>query len=72
MAGIFSSHEQAAPKAYEHQPFPSVRYHRSGTTQLVHSEDEHDALVADPDWSDTPAAFDAEVPAAKKSSKKKD
>lgn len=45
--------------SYVHQPFPSVRYHRSGKTALVHSEEHHDELLAsDPDnWADTPAAF---------------
>jgi hypothetical protein len=58
--------KDAAAKPYEHQPYPSVRYHRSGATQLVHSDDEHDTLTADPDWADTPAAFaePAEAPIA--------
>lgn len=74
MAGILSNREQAAQKPYEHQPYPSVRYHRSGATQLVHSDEDHDALMAEGEWSDTPATFaeQAEATAAKKTSKKKD
>lgn len=45
------------PMAYEHQPYPSVRYHKSGAVKFVHSEEESEALKADQDWSDTPAAF---------------
>jgi hypothetical protein len=43
--------------AYEHQPYPSVRYHASGATKLVHSEEESESLKADTEWSDTPATF---------------
>lgn len=48
---------------YEHQPFPSVRYHRSGATKLVGTQEESDALKEDADWSDTPATF-ADAPHA--------
>jgi hypothetical protein len=74
MSGILSSRPQAAQKPYEHQPYPSVRYHRSGKTQEVASDDEHEALMQEGDWADTPAAFapETEAAAAKKSSKKKD
>lgn len=54
----------ATPAPYVHQPFPSWRYHRSGKTILVDSQDEHEALMAsDPDWADTPAAFADDAPA---------
>lgn len=53
----FESVEPKTPKTYEHQPYPSVRYHRSGATKLVHSDEESEAIKADPDWSDTPATF---------------
>jgi len=45
---------------YVHQPYPSVRYHRSGTTTLVHSDEHHDELLAsDPgNWAESPDAFD--------------
>lgn len=51
---------------YLHEPFPSVRYHRSGKTQLVQSADHHDELMAsDPDnWAETPAYFEDDAPAA--------
>jgi hypothetical protein len=73
------------PAAYVHQPYPSVRYHRTHTdekpvTKIVNSDEEHEALVADGHWADTPAAFDegyvapaSDAPAAeaKKSKSKK-
>lgn len=40
--------------AYEHQPYPSVRYHKSGAVKRVWSDEESEALAADPEWSDTP------------------
>lgn len=54
---------QGPQTPYVHQPYPSVRYHRSHTaenpvTKLVNSDEEHEALVADGDWADTPAAFE--------------
>lgn len=61
--GILARRDHNKPPApYEHQPYPSVRYHRSHTsekpvTKLVNSDEEHDALVASGDWADTPAAF---------------
>jgi hypothetical protein len=45
--------------SFEHQAYPSVRYHRAGTTKTVHHEGEDSALMAEGDWADTPAAFDA-------------
>lgn len=62
--------------AYEHQPYPSVRYHRSGATRIVNNELEHNELTADGEWADTPAAFDAEPaadeePAAEKPKRKR-
>jgi hypothetical protein len=48
---------QEAPKPYEHQPYPSWRYHRSGESKIINTPEEHDALVAEGDWSDTPATF---------------
>jgi hypothetical protein len=42
---------------YVHQPFPSVRYHRSGKTCDVKTQEEHDELMQDADWQETPAAF---------------
>ena len=59
MEFIDDSPEKAQAKAapYIHQPFPSVRYHRSGETMEVLNQDESDALAKDPDWSDTPATF---------------
>jgi hypothetical protein len=45
------------PRPYVYQRYPSVRYHRSGDTIEVLTDDESDALKNDPDWSDTPATF---------------
>lgn len=42
----------ATPKPYVHQPFPSWRYHRTGEKKLIHSQDEHDELTEDADWSE--------------------
>jgi hypothetical protein len=60
-------HAHAPAKPYVHQDYPSVRYHRSGKTQVVNNADEHAALVDHPetgkDWSDTPATFEAEAEA---------
>jgi hypothetical protein len=77
--------EATTPKPYEHQPYPSVRYHRSGKTTVVKDDAESDALAEDKNWSDTPATFTAaaeepeeapeapaaEAPAPKKSTTKK-
>jgi len=73
MQGILSRRTAEPAKPYVHQPYPSVRYHRSGATKLVHSDEEHEALTADPDWDDTPAAFAEPAPesAAPKSKAKK-
>lgn len=45
---------------YVHQPYPSVRYHRSGVTTVVYDANEHYELMQDPDWATTPAAFKEE------------
>ena len=75
MSGILSrdytgkgARQNEAPKPYEHQSYPSVRYHRSHTaekpvTKTVNNEDEHETLMADPDWAESPAVFEA-APAA--------
>lgn len=59
---------------YEFQPYPSIRYHRSGAQLRVTSEAEDAAIgyPGNPDWADTPAKFaepakaeDSAAPAAK-------
>lgn len=40
------------------QAFPSVRYHKSGTTKTIHSREEHDELMADENWAESPADFE--------------
>jgi hypothetical protein len=54
---------QAPAKPYEHQDYPSVRYHRSGKTTVVNNADEHAVLMEDKDWAETPAAFAEAAPA---------
>lgn len=39
-------------KQYEHQKYPSWRFHESEAPKLVHSDEEHDELGDE--WSDVP------------------
>lgn len=65
-------------KQYEHQKYPSWRYHESDEPKIVHSDEEHEELGDE--WLDAPvpkdlkagpSAYENEEPQVKKGRKSK-